>query len=85
MNPLIGYYDDPSQATPTYNPGLNVPCVICFKPLSAPMKTISLMMPGDHRSYFYRAHKACYEALPEAEIADLEWSMMNPPSEGPIP
>jgi hypothetical protein len=78
-HPLLGYYDRADQKEPTFNPGPDVPCVICYKPLCAPMKTISLLKPGASRSYFYRAHKACYEGLGEDEIGDLEWSMLNPP------
>jgi hypothetical protein len=79
-HPLLGYYDSAEQTEATFNPGLNVPCVVCYKPLCAPLKTISLMKPGSGRSYFYRAHKACYEGLSEQEMGDLEWSMLNPPA-----
>jgi hypothetical protein len=82
-HPLLGYYDRADQTEPTYNPPKDAPCVICYKPLCAPLKTISLLKPGGSRSYFYRAHKACYEGLGDDEIGDLEWSMLNPPAATP--
>jgi len=59
----FGYYDEPGQIEPTYDPGLNVGCPVCGLPLERPLKTISLMLVGDNQSYFYRTHRACYDNL----------------------
>ncbi len=72
---IYGYFTSPNQTEPEYDPGLEVDCPICHKQLSRPMVTPSLMLQNDQgqaggRSYFYRVHKACYEALtPEQETA----------------
>jgi hypothetical protein len=65
---MFGYFDAPYQEIPAYDPGLGVDCPVCNRPLSRPVVTTSLMVPGDGRSYFYRMHKACRAGLtPEAE------------------
>ena len=81
-NQLLGYFDDPSQEEPKYDPGINVPCLICFKPLDYPnkkIKTISVLAYFDHadRSYFYRCHKECYELLSEEEKGEIDTSIMG--------
>ena len=58
-----GYFTDAAQTQPAFDPGLEVPCPVCGEHLSPPLKTISLMLEGDARSYFYRTHKSCYESL----------------------
>lgn len=68
---IYGYFDNATQTEPKHDPGLNVPCPVCSKTLDFPMKTISLMVPTKEwerpdRSYFYRAHKRCYESLDDA-------------------
>lgn len=70
-----GYFDDPTQLKPTYDPELEVDCPICNQPLNYPtrqVKTISLMAEGDSRSYFYRTHKTCYENLSPQEVTNLD-------------
>lgn len=70
MTKIFGYFDDETQTEPAFDPGLNVLCPFCDKPLSHPMVTTSLMVPDDVRSYFYRAHKPCVdEAEPERVTA----------------
>lgn len=59
---LFGFFNDTSD-TPAYDPGLNVPCLYCRATLSRPLKTISLLIPGDSKSYFYRMHKNCFEQM----------------------
>jgi hypothetical protein len=66
-----GYYDKPGDE-PAYDPGLEVECPICWKKLSRPIKSISLMLMDDDRSYFYRVHKLCYERLSEEEVTKLD-------------
>lgn len=67
-----GYFLNASQEVPEYDPGLNVNCPICEALLSSPMKTISVLLVGDDRSFFYRTHKACYENLTEDEQTKLD-------------
>ena len=75
---VFGYFDDPSQTEPTFDPGLNVDCLVCHTRLSPPMKTISVMLDEptlggrDNRSYFYRVHKDCYEALTPQQETNLD-------------
>lgn len=68
----FGYFDDPAQTEPTYDPGLEIDCPVCHKPLATPYKTISLMVPGDDRSYFYRTHRACYANLTLEQETELD-------------
>ena len=73
---LIGRFDDTSD-TPTFDPGLNVPCVVCAKQLSRPMKSISLMAEGGSSSYFFRVHKECWENLDDREQWLIESSIID--------
>lgn len=75
-NDIFGWFND-TDCVPTHDPGLEVNCVICGKPLSLPVKTISLMVVGDMGSYFYRTHKECYEQLDEKEISAIEGSLID--------
>lgn len=83
LDQLIGYFERPEDTTPSYDPGIARPCPICWEPLEYPrrpvpegevlLKTISLRWAFEPvRSYFYRAHKACYEGLAKAEQIDLD-------------
>ncbi len=66
----FGYFTDERQTEPEYDPGLGVDCPVCQKVLERPVVTVSLMLPGDVRSYFYRMHADCAETLtPEQEQA----------------
>ena len=69
---IYGYYGNPEQTEPVYEPGLEVDCPICHQQISRPMWTISLMLIGDERSYFYRVHKACYDPLTSDEKGALD-------------
>lgn len=62
---MFGYFDDPEQEKPTFDPGLATACPVCNKPLRDHdnIVTISLGMSGDARSYFFRSGKSCYESL----------------------
>jgi hypothetical protein len=68
---IYGYFNDLS-GTPAYDPGLGVDCPVCHTPLCLPLVTISLMLPGDTRSYFYRAHKGCYSRLSADAQTELD-------------
>jgi hypothetical protein len=77
---IYGYYDSPAQDKPTFDPGIDVNCPSCGLPLEPPLKTISLMLydrnRGD-RSYFYRTHKACYDALDEKQKGALDGLLID--------
>ena len=77
MNNLIGYFDAKHHAIPAYDPGLNVPCLICQKELSRPMITVSLMRENDTKSYFYRTHKECYRNIWEEEKTLIDESIID--------
>lgn len=65
---IYGYFTDAAQTEPVFNPGVGVPCPICANELDAiNVRTVSLMVPGDSRSYFYRVHRSCHEPLTEEE------------------
>lgn len=65
---IYGYFTDSAQTEPVFDPGVGVPCPICTNELDAiDVRTISLMVPGDSRSYFYRVHRSCHEPLTEQE------------------
>lgn len=76
---IVGYFDSPADESPCFDPGIGVPCPFCLLPLASPLKTISLCVPGSSRSYFYRAHKACYEGASPDEICDLETGILEKP------
>ena len=77
MSKIFGYYDSPEQIKPAFDPGLVVSCPFCLAKLELPVKTISLMAENDDRSYFYRAHKNCYEAASEISIQEIEGSLID--------
>lgn len=76
MNPQVGYFDHPQQTEPTYDPGLDISCWGCGKPLNtAPRVTISVAYQDREkrlRSYFYRMHKRCHGQLTIAEEQRLD-------------
>lgn len=75
---IFGYFDSPAQESPAFDPGLAMPCPFCLLSLhSGPRKTISLMAEGDPRSYFYRAHKFCYENASPQEVCAIESSLID--------
>jgi hypothetical protein len=71
---IYGYYDSPSQIRPVFDPGTRgVPCPNCGNELNeVDLRTISLMVPNDSRSYFYRVHKSCHESLNERQQTNLD-------------
>jgi hypothetical protein len=75
---IYGYFTDPFQAEPVYDPDLDVPCQICAQPLDATdVRTISLMVPDDTRSYFYRVHRSCHEPLSETERCSVDGLLVD--------
>jgi hypothetical protein len=73
----FGYFIDFDQTEPAYDPGLSVNCPVCYSTLSRPVKTISLMLIGDRRSYFYRAHKGCYDSLSDEQKTTLDSALID--------
>jgi len=69
-NLFYGWYDDPTQKEPTYEPHWSAPCPICGKTIDSldDLRTHNLMYTGGYaeRSYFYRTHKTCDEKFPMA-------------------
>jgi len=75
---VYGYYDSPLQDKPVYDPGLTVPCLICGGCLTGDdVRTISLMVPEDSRSYFYRVHRSCHEPLTEQERSSVDGLLID--------
>lgn len=67
---VFGYFEGTNDE-PAHDPGIDTYCLFCTKKLSKPIKCISLMIPWDTKSYFYRCHKSCYE------VAQLDWSIKD--------
>ena len=75
---IFGYFEAPEDKTPTFDPGLCVPCPFCLQAVAnGSIKTISLMPIGGRRSYFYRAHKGCYEQASPDDVTRLESSLID--------
>ena len=82
MKNIYGYFSAFEQTTPDRDPGLNVPCPICQKVIGShtpdsPIKTISIFVEGDSRSYFYRVHKPCYDDLNPEQQNQLDWPIVD--------
>jgi len=71
---IYGYFDSPEQTEPTFDPGLNVYCPVCYRKLTEmrPLMTISLLLEHDNRSYFYRVHKGCHDNLDQVQQSNLD-------------
>ena len=82
---IVGYFDDPEQTTPAYDPGPEGLCPICCHPVGRhsednPLVTISLAhqsMTHRHRSYFFRAHKNCWSHTTPQEQELIESSIID--------
>lgn len=75
----VGYFDQPGQVAPAFDPGLDAQCLACWKPLRGqPRVTISLMWEEwRERSYFFRVHKACWETMSLGERQQYEESILE--------
>lgn len=74
----FGYFEDPTQLLPTYEPGLTVPCVVCQFPMTMEnVVNTSLILPGDTRSYFYRLHRSCRVQENAEAIARIEGELID--------
>ena len=74
---IFGYFTSPTETKPTFDPGLDVPCPVCLTELTLPVKTISLMPVNDDRSWFFRAHKECWENASKEEQQRIEGSLID--------
>jgi hypothetical protein len=71
----FGYYDEPTQSEPTYDPWNKAPCLICGNRMDDDdVRTISLI-PAETdpqpRIWFYRVHRTCHVQLTADEQAAL--------------
>jgi len=72
-NSFYGWFDDPDQAEPTYEPPRDTPCLFCGTSVHVEdVRTHSLMYRGQYaaRSYFYRTHRSCAETDPTHTAMD---------------
>lgn len=74
---IFGYFDQPEQTAPTFDPGLDALCPHCLQKLERPVRTISLLVPSDSRSFFYRVHRACAERATEQQVTEIESSLVD--------
>jgi len=74
---IFGYFDDPSQQSAAYDPGLTALCPHCLRVLDLPVITISLMRQGSPRSYFYRVHRSCHLRANSTDIQRVESSLID--------
>jgi len=70
----LGSFDNPHESTPSREPDCRY-CPFCTDTYrlggDEPLMTVSLMLPGDVKSYFYRCHKRCYQKDAE-RVSDTE-------------
>jgi hypothetical protein len=75
---IYGYFTEPTQTIPEFDPGLDALCPICAKALDAnDVRTISLMVPDDDRSYFYRVHRSCHEPLSKTDRCKVDGRLID--------
>ena len=74
---IVGWFDSPGEI-PAHDPGVQgTPCPICHGTLSLEdVRTISLMWPGDTRSFFYRVHKSCHQELSDDDKQALDMAIL---------
>lgn len=66
-----GYFEG-SDPEPAYDPGFLADCPFCNKRLTGPVKTTSFGVPGSTRSWFWRAHKDCYERASDQAVTEVD-------------
>ena len=82
-----GWFDKAEDVEPAYNPPLI--CLVCMEKITEEecngnIQTISLTaldMTG--KSYFFRVHKTCWEALSELEKTNYESGFIDKEKEVP--
>lgn len=74
---VFGYFEGLGDV-PVHDPGMEGKCPVCGKTLSRPVKTISLMpVARNGRSYFFRAHKSCWESATDEDKSHIESSLID--------
>jgi hypothetical protein len=80
-NSIFGYFESAEHENPSYDPGPNALCPICMKKLGYPenrVRTVNLMRAKfPQRSFFYRMHLSCAKDASDAEIAEIEGSVID--------
>ena len=82
---IFGWFDSPEQTTPAHDPGPSALCVICNFPVERhsmdnPLVTVSLAVYDKRfreKSYFFRAHKNCWNNISEHEQSCVESSLID--------
>jgi hypothetical protein len=81
---FCGYFDNPQQSKPIFDPGFDVPCPACGNVIGYhseinPLKTISLMdyHREDGKSWFFRVHKYCWNQLSDDDQIEIEMSVLQ--------
>ena len=80
---FCGYFDDPKQTVPVFDPGFDVPCPCCGKKVGRHneknrLKTINLMDfdRKDNRSWFFRVHNNCWRNISDDDQQVIEMSVL---------
>lgn len=72
---IYGWFDNVGSA-PSHDPGMTVNCPVCEQPFSKDNCCCISVLPSEHdderRSYFFRAHKACWLTLTVAQQSVFE-------------
>jgi len=80
---IFGYFDSPEQTSPAFDPGYQVSCPFCDKPLGdrSGIVATSLMRQDriDNRSYFYRSHRTCRDWATDDQKIDIESRIIDAP------
>lgn len=75
---IFGWFSEANAKYPERDPGLSAPCPLCGRAVrDKPIKTISVMPLGGSCSYFYRAHKDCYESAAAETITEIESAIID--------
>jgi len=77
---IYGYFDSPSQTTPAHDPGPAGLCPVCAHAVGPhsvdnPLAVISLCLEAPelrNRSYFFRAHRNCWERATDRDKRLIE-------------
>ena len=77
LSEWVGHFESPYQDQPSHDPGMRAKCPVCHEPLSDPVKTISVMSIDGERSYFFRAHKMCWEGVGSEQRDIIEGSVID--------
>lgn len=82
---VFGWFDDANQTAPAHDPGPSGLCPVCCWPVQQhsidnPLVTISVMLEDPtkrNRSYFFRAHKRCWDRQTEYQQKLIESSIID--------